>query len=106
MISEPENDGDQGDVEQAESAATKSTDAAVRRALIETRRELLDFLRRRLGSRDEAEDVLQRFSLRALESASELRDVRTVRGWLGRILTNTMIDHQRRVRDGRETRTA
>jgi RNA polymerase sigma-70 factor (ECF subfamily) len=97
MISEPENDGDQGDVEQAGSAATKSTDAAVRRALIETRRELLDFLRRRLGNRDEAEDVLQRFSLRALESASELRDVRTVRGWLGRILTNSMIDHQRRV---------
>ena len=33
---------------------------------------------RRRG-REEAEDVLQRFSLRALERASDLRDVRTVR---------------------------
>jgi RNA polymerase sigma-70 factor (ECF subfamily) len=49
-----------------------------------------------LGNRDEAEDVLQRFSLRALERASDLRDVHTVRGWLSRILASTIVDHQRR----------
>jgi RNA polymerase sigma-70 factor (ECF subfamily) len=78
------------------SAAVKATDAAVRRALVESRQELLAFLRRRLGSPEEAEEVLQRFSLRALERASDLRDVRTVRGWLGRILASTIVDHQRR----------
>ena len=78
------------------SAAVKATDAAVRRALVESRQELLAFLRRRLGSTEEAQEVLQRFSLRALERASDLRDVRTVRGWLGRILASTIVDHQRR----------
>lgn len=78
------------------SVAAKATDAAVRRALVESRQELLGFLRRRLDSREEAEELLQRFSLRALERASDLRDVRTVRGWLGRILASTIVDHQRR----------
>jgi RNA polymerase sigma factor (sigma-70 family) len=78
------------------SAAIKATDAAVRRTLVESRQELLAFLRRRLDSREEAEELLQRFSLRALERASDLRDVRTVRGWLGRVLASTIVDHQRR----------
>lgn len=78
------------------NAASKATDAAVRRALVESRQDLSAFLRRRLGGREEAEEVLQRFSLRALERASDLRDVRTVRGWLGRILASTIVDHQRR----------
>jgi RNA polymerase sigma-70 factor (ECF subfamily) len=82
--------------EQDASAATKRTDAAIRRALVESRQDLLNFLRRRLGNREEAEDVLQRFSLRALEHAAELRDIHTVRGWLGRILASTIVDHQRR----------
>ena len=78
-----------------EGLAAKPSDAAVRRALVEARREFLAFLHRRIGSREEAEEVLQRFSLRALERAAELRDVRTVRGWLGRILATTIVDHQR-----------
>jgi RNA polymerase sigma factor (sigma-70 family) len=49
-----------------------------------------------VGSSEEAEDVLQRFSVRALERSSDLRDVRTVRAWLGRILASTIVDHQRR----------
>jgi RNA polymerase sigma-70 factor (ECF subfamily) len=77
------------------SAAAKATDAAVRRALLESRQELLAFLRRRLDSHEEAEELLQRFSLRALERASDLRDIRTVRGWLGRVLASTIVDHQR-----------
>src|SRR5262245_25137530 len=84
------------------SAAIKATDAAVRRALVESRQELLAFLRRRLDSREEAEELLQRFSLRALERASDLRDVRTVRGWLGRILASTIVDHQRRAMRARQ----
>jgi RNA polymerase sigma-70 factor (ECF subfamily) len=71
-------------------------DAAVRRALVESRRQLLGFLVRRLGSAEEAEEVLQAFALRAVARAGELRDVRTVRGWLSRVLASSLADHQRR----------
>jgi RNA polymerase sigma factor (sigma-70 family) len=106
MTTEPKDDEERHEDEQAGSAATKATDAAVRRALVESRQELLAFLRRRLDSREEAEDVLQRFSLRALERASDLRDVRTVRGWLGRVLASTIADHQRRAIRGRQREVA
>jgi RNA polymerase sigma-70 factor (ECF subfamily) len=94
--------------EEAQNAtpAAKATDAAVRRALVESRHDLLGFLRRRLGNADEAEEVLQRFSLRALERTSDLHDVRTVRGWLGRILASTIVDHQRRLNRRRKRETA
>lgn len=49
----------------------------------------------RLRDRNEAEEVLQAFSVRALERAAQIRDVRTVRGWLGRVLATTIVDHQR-----------
>jgi RNA polymerase sigma-70 factor (ECF subfamily) len=77
-------------------AATRPADAAVRRALVESRQDLLTFLRRRLGTGEEAEEVFQRFALRALERAAEVRDVRTIRGWLGRVLASMIADHQRR----------
>lgn len=78
-----------------ETDAAKPDDVAVQRALVEAREEILAFLQRRLRNSDEAEEILQRFCLRALEHASQLRDVRTVRGWLGRILATTLVDHQR-----------
>lgn len=80
----------------AEGAA-KSEEAAVQRALVEAQQQIRQFLQRRLHDRDEADEVLQRFSLRALERAPQLRDVRRVRGWLGRILATTIVDHQREV---------
>ena len=96
MMTGTKDDEDRREGEPDELAATKVTDAAVRRALVESRQDLSAFLLRRLGSREEADEVLQRFSLRALERASDLRDVRTVRGWLGRILASMIVDHQRR----------
>lgn len=86
--------------------AAKPLDAAVQRALVEAREEMLVFLQRRLRNRDDAEEVLQRFSLRALERASQLRDIRTVRGWLGRILATTLVDHQRNLSRRRRRETA
>ena len=77
-------------------AANKAADAAVRRALVESRRQILNFLQRRLGNSEAAEDVLQAFMLRAIERSTQLRDVRSVRGWLSRILATTIVDHQRR----------
>ena len=77
--------------------AAKPFDGTVQRALLEARQEMLRFLQRRLLDKDEAEEVLQRFSLRAIERASQLRDVASVRGWLGRILASTLVDHQRQM---------
>ena len=76
--------------------AARAADAAVRRALVEGHRQILGFLRRRLGSGEEAEEVLQMFMLRAVERSADLRDVRSVRGWLSRILATTIVDYQRR----------
>lgn len=76
--------------------AAKPADAAVRRALVEARESFSAFLQQRLGNREEVEEILQRFALRALERASELRDIRSVRSWLNRILATAIVDHQRR----------
>ena len=72
-----------------------AADAAVRQALVEGHRQLLGFLQRRLGSAEEAGDVMQTFMLRAIDRAAELRDLNTVRGWLSRILATSIADHQR-----------
>lgn len=88
------DDDRHGGPSEAELGA-KPMDVAVRRALVEGHRDLLRFLRRRLGSQDEAEEVLQRFMLKAIERAGDLRNVQTVRGWLGRVLATTIVDHQR-----------
>ena len=96
MSKRPSADDSRVDGDMEAHAAAKAADAAVRAALVEARGEFLTFLRHRVGSRDEAEELLQRFSLRALERAGQLRDVQTVRGWLGRILATTIVDHQRR----------
>lgn len=69
--------------------------AAVHRALKESHQHVLSYLQRRLGSREDARDVLQIFMLRAIDQASSLRDVRTLRGWLSRILATSIADHQR-----------
>jgi RNA polymerase sigma-70 factor (ECF subfamily) len=78
------------------SAATKVADAAVRRALVESRGDILAFVRQRLGNGEEAEEVLQRFSLRALERGPDLGDIHAMRGWLGQVLVSTIVNHQRR----------
>lgn len=90
--------GDESD-ESPESDAgpvAKTGDTVVRRALVESRRQLLGFLHRRLGNAEEAEDVLQAFMLRAIEQSAQLRNERMVRGWLSRVLATTIADHQRR----------
>lgn len=76
--------------------AAAQADTAVRQALLEGREQLHRFLRGRLGNIDEAEEVLQAFMLRALERAADIRDVKTVRGWLSRVLRTAIADHQRR----------
>ena len=77
--------------------AAKDADTAVRRALVEGRKHILNFLCRRLGDEDAAEEVLQTFMLRAIDRAEQLRDVRAVRGWLSQILASSIADYGRKV---------
>ncbi|MBX9700228.1 MAG: hypothetical protein K2X74_12380 [Acetobacteraceae bacterium] len=75
----------------------------VRTAVVETQQRLRGMVLRRLrGDRQAADDVLQRFALKALEHAGELRDPERVQGWLSRILASTLADHGREAARRRE----
>lgn len=75
--------------------ATTANASAVCTALSQSHAYLRSYLQRRLGNSEEASDVMQSFMLRAMERADDLRDVRTVRGWLSRLLATSLADHQR-----------
>ncbi|SEW15204.1 RNA polymerase sigma-70 factor, ECF subfamily [Aliiroseovarius sediminilitoris] len=75
--------------------AAKAADAAVRCALVEGRQQILNFLRRRLGDPQAAEDVLQSFMLRAIDRSVQIRDLRAVRGWLSQVLASSIADYGR-----------
>ncbi|MCO6419320.1 hypothetical protein JYK14_24620 [Siccirubricoccus sp. KC 17139] len=78
-------------------------EAAVRGAIAEVQARLRGVVLRQLnGDRHGADDVLQRFALRALERAGELRDPERVHGWLGRVLSSTLADHGREFTRRRE----
>lgn len=85
-----------GDTRRAASAV----EVAVRRSIIEGRHAIIAYLMRSIG-REDAEDVFQRFVVRALERGRDLRDIRSLRFWLGRVLTSTVADHMRRKRRDR-----
>jgi RNA polymerase sigma factor (sigma-70 family) len=53
------------------------------------------WLRRRLGSAADAEDVLQQSLLRAIERRQSLRDPRRAVAWFDRILRHTLADYYR-----------
>ena len=79
------------------TGSADAADAAVREALVAGRQQILNFLRRRLGDAEAAEEVLQTFMLRAIDRSGQLRDLRAVRGWLSRLLTSAIADHGRRL---------
>jgi RNA polymerase sigma-70 factor (ECF subfamily) len=75
----------------------------VQTAVVEVQQRLRGMVLRRLrGDRQATDDVLQRFALKALERAGELRDSERVHGWLARILASTLADHGREAARRRE----
>ena len=69
---------------------------AVNQRLLDGRGEFLGYLRRRLGSLDEAEDALQDFSLKVIHATQSVERSEKINAWLGQILRHTLIDHYRR----------
>jgi len=68
---------------------------AVVSALVENHRRFLAFLERRVGSRADAEEILQAAFVRGLEHAGEVRDEERAVAWFYRTLRNAIVDHWR-----------
>ncbi len=73
--------------------ANLSADALT--VLVANHRRFLAFLKRRVGSRAQAEDILQAALLKSLESRARVRDEGSVVAWFYRVLRNAVIDHYR-----------
>lgn len=78
--------------------ALRALDPAVIRILSEVHGEFLRFLRRKLRSRADADDVMQEFHLRIIRYASSLRREESIRIWLRRVLRSVLVTHLRRLR--------
>jgi RNA polymerase sigma factor (sigma-70 family) len=64
--------------------------------LLENQARFLAFLERRVGSRDEAEDILQEALVRSIDRAPPLSDSASAVTWFYRVLRNALTDHYRR----------
>ncbi len=70
--------------------------APVEAALKESHRDLYAYLVRRLGDPHDAADVLQEFFVAVLGNFDRVRDEERIRGWMSRILQNSIADHYRK----------
>ncbi|HET6777588.1 MAG TPA: RNA polymerase sigma factor [Gemmatimonadales bacterium] len=68
----------------------------VLQVLLDNHARFLAFLERRVGSRDEAEDILQEAFVRSLDHASSLGSSSSATAWFYRVLRNAITDHYRR----------
>jgi len=65
-------------------------------SILDSRKQFLGFVRRRVPNRAIAEDILQAAYLRALQHDGELRQEESVASWFYRVLRNAVIDYYRR----------
>lgn len=72
------------------------TSPAIETALQAHYTEFRRFLARRVGDTATAEDVLQNFCMRVLQSGTELRDDKSAVGWLYTVLRSVLTDHYRK----------
>jgi DNA-directed RNA polymerase specialized sigma24 family protein len=68
----------------------------VLRLLLDNHARFLGFLERRVGSRDEAEDILQEAFVRSLGRTDALQTPESATTWFYRVLRNALTDHHRR----------
>src|ERR671921_60498 len=90
-------DGDNtGSSAAAEVAERDPGTPEVLQTLVDNHARFLAFLERRVGSREEAEDILQEAFVRSLDHASSLRSSTSATAWFYRVLRNAVTDHYRR----------
>jgi RNA polymerase sigma-70 factor (ECF subfamily) len=63
--------------------------------LVDSHRQFLSFLEKRVESRAVAEDILQSAFVRGLEHGGDIRDEESAVAWFYRVLRNATIDHYR-----------
>jgi RNA polymerase sigma factor (sigma-70 family) len=78
-----------------EQKSSNSLSPAVIQRLVESHRQFLAFLQKRVESREVAEDILQSAFVRGLEQGAEVRDEESAVAWFYRVLRNAIIDHYR-----------
>jgi len=64
--------------------------------LLANHRRFLRFLEQRVGSREDAEEILQSAFVRSLHKGDEIRESESSVAWFYRLLRNAVIDHYRR----------
>jgi RNA polymerase sigma-70 factor (ECF subfamily) len=79
-----------------ESAERDPRAPDVLRLLLDNHARFLGFLERRVGSRDQAEDILQEAFVRSLGRTDSLQTAESATAWFYRVLRNAIIDHHRR----------
>lgn len=79
----------------AHAMANEAVEGGALAALIENHRRFLAFVERRVGSRAEAEEILQAAFVKGLERAGEIRDEERAVAWFYRLLRNAIVDHWR-----------
>jgi RNA polymerase sigma factor (sigma-70 family) len=77
-------------------AVPEAVSEATAEKLVESHRQFLAFLERRVGSRAAAEDILQEAFVRGLRRADTLRSQESAVAWFYRLLRNAIADHFRR----------
>jgi RNA polymerase sigma-70 factor, ECF subfamily len=75
--------------------AANSLSPVVIQQLVDSHRQFLGFLQKRVESRAVAEDLLQAAFVKSLERGSELRDQESAVAWFYRVLRNAVIDYYR-----------
>lgn len=80
----------------ASSSSPEESDNPALRLFLERRKAFLNFVRSSVHDLDEAEEILQRASLKIISGADGLRDAERAEAWIYRILRNEIADHFRR----------
>jgi RNA polymerase sigma factor (sigma-70 family) len=86
----------------SEPAERDPSSPDILRLLVDNHARFLGFLERRVGSRDEAEDILQEAFVRSIGRTDALQTPESATAWFYRVLRNAIIDHHRR--DGTRSR--
>ena len=79
-----------------EAATPAPVTPEVLRVLVDNHARFLDFLTRRVASRDVAEELLQEAFVRGVRRADSVRDGESATAWFYRLLRNALVDHYRR----------
>lgn len=88
--------------ERADSeAALQGSNQEVVAVLVENHRRFQDFLEKRVGSPEAAEEILQGAFTRAIERAGVLPAKESAAAWFFRVLRNALVDHHRSVGSSR-----